>query len=107
MRLARVGKMPTTAVRDLLVEPLERVGGADLAPVGLGERHVGEQVGLGLGEEFGELREAPRACAKGAPAGAFTGGPSVSRRGTDVVLGGSPAKNRAAYCRPAVMSYCR
>src|SRR5674476_508584 len=33
--------------RDLLVEPLERVGTADLAAVGLGEGEVGEQPGLG------------------------------------------------------------
>jgi hypothetical protein len=50
--------MPTTAVRDLLVEPLLGVGRADPAPVQLGEREVREQVGLGVGEQPGNGRHA-------------------------------------------------
>jgi hypothetical protein len=50
MTEARLGKMPTTAVRrlKLLVEPLERVRASDLSAMGLGEREVGEQVRLGI-----------------------------------------------------------
>ena len=43
---------------DLLVEPLERVGAADLAAMGVGEGEMDEEVGLGLGEQVGHRREA-------------------------------------------------
>src|SRR5450759_4039354 len=59
MRLARVGKIPTTAVRrDLLVQPLQRVRAPDPRPMGLREDEVDEQVGLGLDEQVGDCREA-------------------------------------------------
>jgi hypothetical protein len=38
---------------DLLVESLERVRDPDPRPMGLGEREVAEQVGLGVGEQAG------------------------------------------------------
>lgn len=45
MTEARAGKIPTTAVRRLiLVQALEWTCRADLPAVGLAERHVGEQV---------------------------------------------------------------
>ena len=57
---ARLGKMPTTAVRRLisLLSRSWRVGAADLAAVRLGEREVREQVGLGVGQQLGDRREA-------------------------------------------------
>ena len=53
------GRCPTTAgaALDLLVQPLERVGAADLAAVGLGEREVGEQVVLGVGQQVRDRRD--------------------------------------------------
>ena len=64
MTAASLGKMPDDAgaAFDLLVEPLERVGRPDLAPVRSRERGEGEDLGLGvvhqradLGEPGGEL----------------------------------------------------
>jgi hypothetical protein len=55
------GKIPSTsAALDLAVEPLERVGRPDVAPVRV--REVGErgQVGLGLAQQLGDGRELPR-----------------------------------------------
>jgi hypothetical protein len=53
------GKMPTTSVRrpSLAVEPLERVGRAQLAPVVGREAVEGEHVVLGLFEHRGDLVE--------------------------------------------------
>jgi len=48
------------AALDLLVQPLEWVRAPDLAAVGLGEREVGEQVGLGVGEQVRPRGALPR-----------------------------------------------
>jgi hypothetical protein len=57
---ARLGKIPTTPVRRLIYL-LSRSSGfveRDLAAMGLGEREVGEQVRLGVGEQPGDGRKA-------------------------------------------------
>lgn len=53
------GEMPTTSVRGL-ISPLRRsirIGGVQLGPMLLRDRHVGEHVSFGLVEEAGELRQ--------------------------------------------------
>ncbi len=52
MTAGSLGKIPTTLVRRLisLVEPLERVGGPDLAPVRRRERRECEQIRTGVVE---------------------------------------------------------
>jgi hypothetical protein len=64
MTLDRLAKMPTTAVRRLIsfVEPLEWIGRADLATMGLRELEVGKEVGLGIGEKLRDRRKALRGC---------------------------------------------
>jgi hypothetical protein len=54
-----VGEHPDDvgAPLDLLVDPFERVGGPDLAPVRPGEGRVGGDVVLGVGEQLGGLGE--------------------------------------------------
>jgi len=60
--MARVGKMPTTAVRRL-ISLLSRSWGVraeDLAAVRIGKREVDEEIGLGADQQLGDGREAGR-----------------------------------------------
>ena len=83
---ASLGKMPTTSVRRL-ISPLSRSSGlveCSLVAVGGREGHVGQDVGLGLVEEAGELGQlGPQLIGDPAPLGLGGVGVVLGEGGAD------------------------
>jgi hypothetical protein len=86
---------------DLLVEPLKRVGAPDLTAVGLGEREVREQVGLGIEKELRDRRESRLEALGDVTEGTEIGSDRVARLMSGLGLSVRTTKAADQSARPA------